>query len=193
MLYISSLRDSPRHLSEGNLVYSFKSLASESFPDGYSTGGCVCPPAHRRSEPTRWFSQMTPDEHPRRHHLADGPLSSLYAPSPSLSSFGAASVMMCCSARPAFSSAPSVLPEDRIDRNIIYLRQFCDYINALHIFDQTFIVSKFCWRSIRRARLMFFPPPLSPSHPPTPPPSRWPALTTLSLIAKFNLVLAPLV
>ena len=62
------------------------------------------------SEPTRCFSHMTPDEHPRRHHLADGPLSSLYAPSPDLSSFDAASVMMCCSARPASSSAPSMSP-----------------------------------------------------------------------------------
>ena len=61
---------------------------------------------------------MKPDEHPRRYRLADGPLSSLYAPSPSLSSFGAAFVMMCCSARPASLSAPSVLPKDRIGRNI---------------------------------------------------------------------------
>ena len=30
--------------------------------------------------------------------------------------FGAASVMMCCSARPASSSAPSVLPDDQIGR-----------------------------------------------------------------------------
>ena len=83
----------------------FRSLASKGFPDGYSTGGCVCmrvcPLSLRSSEPTRWFSQMMPDEHPRRHHLADGPLSSLYAPSPSFSSIGAASVMMCCSARAA--------------------------------------------------------------------------------------------
>ena len=63
---------------------------------------------------------MTPDEHPR-HHLADGPLSSLYAPSPNLSSFGAAFVRTCCSARPASSSALSVLPEDRIGLNIIYI------------------------------------------------------------------------
>ena len=83
---------------------------------------------------------MRPDEHPRRHHLADGPLSSLYAPSRSLSSFGAASVMMGCSARPASSSAPSVLPEDRIGRNIICIRRFCDDINILHIFDQRFEV-----------------------------------------------------
>ena len=60
---------------------------------------------------------MAPDEHLQRHYLADGPLSSFYAPSPSLSSFGAASVIMSCSARPACSSAPSVLPEDRIGRN----------------------------------------------------------------------------
>ena len=108
---------------------------------------CACPPAHRRSEPTMWFSQMMPDEHPRRHHLADGPLSSLYAPSPSLSSFGAASVMMCCSARPASSSAPSVLPEDRIGRNTLYIRPCCDHLNDLHIFDQTCIVLKLGWRS----------------------------------------------
>ena len=56
-----------------------------------------------------------------RHCLADGQLSSLYAPLSSFSSFGAASVMMCCSVRSASSSAPSVLPEDRIGRkyNII--------------------------------------------------------------------------
>ena len=108
---------------------------------------CVCPLSLRNSEPTRWFSQMTPDEHPRRHHLADGPLSLLYVPSPSLSSFGAASVMTCCSARPAFSSAPYVLPEDRIGRNIIYFRRFCDHINVLHIFDQTCVVLKLGWRS----------------------------------------------
>ena len=107
----------------------------------------MCPLSLRSSEPTRWFSQMTPDEHPRRHHLAGGPLSSLYAPSPSLSSFSAASVMMCCSARPASSSAPSVLPKDRISRNIIYIRPCCDHINVLHIFDQTGVALKLGWSS----------------------------------------------
>ena len=38
------------------------------------------------------------------------------------------------------------------------------------------------------ARLIFSLPPLSPSHPPTPPPSRWPALTTLPPLAKFQVV-----
>ena len=42
----------------------------------------------------------------RRHRLADGQLSSLYAPSPIFSSFGVASVILCCSAPPTSSSAP---------------------------------------------------------------------------------------
>ena len=107
---------------------------------------CVCPFSLRNSEPMRWFSQMTPDEHPSRHHLADGPLSSLYAPSPSLSSFGAASVMMCCSARPASSSAPSVLPEDRIGRTIIHCLILWPY-KFISYFRQTCIVFKLGWRS----------------------------------------------
>ena len=115
---------------------SFRSLASKGFPGGYSKRvcACMCPLSFRNSEPTRWCSQMTPDEHPR-HHLADGPLSSLYAPSPNLSSFGAAFVRTCCSARPASSSALSVLPEDRIGLNIIYISRFCDHINVRHILD----------------------------------------------------------
>ena len=106
---------------------------------------CVCPPAHRRSQPKRW--QMTPDEHPQRHQLSDGPFLWLCAPSPSLRSCDAASVVMCCSARPASSSAPSGLPEDRIGRNIIYIRPFCDHINVLYIFDKPCIVSTLNWRS----------------------------------------------
>ena len=107
-----------------------------------SVYACVCLLSLRNSERTRWCTQITPDEHPRRHVLADGLLSSLYAPSLSLSSFGAASVMMCCSARPASSSAPlrpSMLPEDRIGRNIMYVGRFCDRINV-HVVDHACIV-----------------------------------------------------
>ena len=106
---------------------------------------CVCVRMlSENSEPTRWFSQTTPDEHPRRHRLADGQLSSLYAPLPSFSSFGVASVMMCCSTRPASSSAPSVVPEDRVGRkyDTVCIRRLCVHINFLHIFDQTCIVLK---------------------------------------------------
>ena len=107
----------------------------------------MCPPANRSSQPKGWFSQMTPDEHPQRHQLADGPLLLLCALSPSLRSCAAASVVMCCSARSASLSAPSVLPEDQIGRNILYIRLFCDHINVLHIFDRTYIVSTLSWRS----------------------------------------------
>ena len=55
--------------------------------------------------------------------------------------------MMCSSARPASSRAPSVLPEDRIARNIIYIGRFCDHTTVLHIFDQTYIVLKLSWTS----------------------------------------------
>ena len=43
----------------------------------FETCACGFPLSLRNSEPTRWFSQMTADEHLRRHHLADCPLSSL--------------------------------------------------------------------------------------------------------------------
>ena len=80
---------------------------------------------------------MTPDEHPRRHHLADG--SSLYAPSPSLSSFSAASVMLCCSAPPASWRVPlrqsvSYRSTDLVVK-IMCIRTFCEHINILHIFE----------------------------------------------------------
>ena len=60
------------------------------------------------------------------------------------------------------------------------------------VFDQTYIVLKSGWSSTVRmsaSSLVLLP---SPSRPPTPPPSRWPALSNLSPLAKFQLVL-PLV
>ena len=85
----------------------------------------------------------------RRHHHADGQLSSLYAPSPSFSSFGAAFVM--CSSAPASSSAP-LLPSVRCPSiglvvNILYIRIFCGHLNVLYIFDQTCIVLQPGWSS----------------------------------------------
>ena len=150
---------------------------------------------------------MTTGEHPRRHHLADGPLSSLYAtslplsslhaPSPSLSSFGAASVMMCCSARPASSRAPSALPKPMASSHhfdpfakfkLVWRRicicRFCNHLNVLHIFDQTCIVLMLGWRST--AGLPDSPPHLSPSHPPTPWSSRRPAFPPLPSLSSFG-------
>ena len=78
---------------------------------------------------------------PRRYRLANGQLSSLYAPSPSFRSFGAASVMLYCSAPPASLSTP-LRPSVRYPSigqavNIVYLRALCDDLKILHIFDQT--------------------------------------------------------
>ena len=88
---------------------------------------------------------------PRRHRLADDQLSSLYAPSPRFSSFGAASVVLCCSAPPASLSAPlrpSVrYPTTGLVVNTMHIRTFCDHINVLHIFGQICIVLKSGWSS----------------------------------------------
>ena len=126
----------------------------------------------------------------RRHRLADGQLASLYPPSPSFSSFDAASVMLCFSPPPASSSTPlrpSVCyPSISLVVNITCIRIFCTHSNVLFILDPTCIALWSGWSST--ARHVVSPSSLSPSHPPTPAPSRWPALITLPLIAKFQLV-----
>ena len=82
---------------------------------------------------------------PRRHRPDDGQLSSIYPPSLSFSSFGAASVMLCCSSPPASSNTPlrpSVCyPSISLVVNIMYICMFCDRLNELYIFDPTCIVS----------------------------------------------------
>ena len=99
-----------------------RSLASKGFPSGYSKSVCVRLHSEN-SEPTILISQTTPDEHPRRHRLADGQLSSFYPASPRFSSFGAASVM-CCSA-PACSSTP-------LRQSVHYPSMSCKYINSVY-------------------------------------------------------------
>ena len=116
-----------------------------------------------------------------------------YPPSPSFSSFGAAYVM-CCSTPPACSSTPlrpSVhYPSISLVVNMMCIQTFCDRLNVHYIFDQTgfyrFEVRLELYGA--NAHLVVSPPSLSPSHPPTPPPSRWPALTTLAPLAKSQLV-----
>ena len=95
---------------------SFRSFASKGFPSECSESVCVCACPQKTLHLRGVFRKRRLTNTPRRHRLADGQISSLYTPPPSFSSFGAASVMVCCSARPASSSAPSVLPEDRIGR-----------------------------------------------------------------------------
>ena len=84
------------------------------FPNGYSKIMCVSACTQKAPNLRCGFLKRRLTNTPRRHRLADGQLSPLYASLPTFSSFGAASVKMCCSARPAYSSAPSALPEDRI-------------------------------------------------------------------------------
>ena len=127
---------------------------------------------------------------PRRHRPDDGQLSSIYPPSLSFSSFGAASVMLCCSSPPASSNTPlrpSVChPSISLVVNIMFIRIFCEHLNVLYVFDPTCIVLKSGWSST--ACLVVSPPSLSHSIPPTPPPSRLPDLITLPPLTKFQRV-----
>ena len=88
---------------------------------------------------------------PRHHRLADSQLSSFYAPSPSFSSVGAASVMLRCSAPPSSSNAPLRptvrSPSIGLVVNIMFIRTFCDDIYVLHIFDKSCIVLNLAWSS----------------------------------------------
>ena len=136
---------------------SFTSLASKGFPGGYSKSvcvcACVCPLSLRNSEPTRWFSQMTPDEHPRRHHLADGPLSSPPCRWPTLitlTKFELVWRRLCDDVlfrSSCLLSAPSVLPEDRIGRNIICIRRLCDRIDISYFRPDLYRFKVRRWRS----------------------------------------------
>ena len=57
---------------------------------------------------------------------------------------------------------------------------FCEHLNVLYIFDQTDLYRLEVRLELygANARLIVSSPCLSLSHPPTPPPSRWPGLTT---------------
>ena len=69
----------------------------------------------------------------------------------------------------------------------MYMHTFCDDLHALYIFDQTdlYRVEVMLELNGANARLVVSLP-LSLYHPPTPPPSRCPALTTLPPLAKFQ-------
>ena len=70
------------------------------------------------------------------------------------------------------------------------IQTFCDHLEVLYVFEQTdlncFEVKPVLYGA--NACLVVIPPSLSPSHPPTPPPCRWPSLITLPTLAKFQLV-----
>ena len=84
-------------------------------------------------------------------------------------------------------TAVYVQPEYHLDRSITCICKFCDHLNVLYIFDQTCIVLKSgCSSTVRMTRLVVSPPSLSSSHPPMPPPRRWPALVTLPPSPSFS-------
>ena len=78
--------------------------------------------------------------------------------------------------------------------NIMYIQTFCGHLHVLYIFDPTYSYRFEVGFEVRlelkraNAHLIVSPPSLSPSHPPKPSPSRWPALTTLLPLAKLQLV-----
>ena len=102
-------------------------------------------------------------------------------------------MMLCCSAPSACSSTPlrpSVHYPGISLVNATCIQTFFYHLNVLFIFDQTGLY-RFEFRLElygANARLVVSPPSLSPSHPQTPPPSRWPALITLPPLTKFQLV-----
>ena len=103
--------------------------------------------------------------------------------------------MMCSSARPAYSRTPlrsSVhCPSISLFVNLMFIQFVCDNLSVL-IFStmnrQTCLVLKKGWSSAARMPALVDSSSLALSHPRTPPPSQWPALATLSPLAKFQLV-----
>ena len=104
---------------------------------------CVC--ACTQNAPTLccMFFKRCPTNTPRPHRLPDGQLSAPYSPSPSLSSFGAASVMFCCClpASLTTTSTPSVhYPVNSLVVHTRYLYNIGDHLNVHNMFDQPGIV-----------------------------------------------------
>ena len=157
---------------------------------------CVCVRLDsENSELTLLISQTTPDEHLSTPPPCRWPTLTTLPTLTKFSPFDAASEMLCRSAPPAGSSTPlrpSVLYLSiSIVVNITCIQIFCDHLNVIYIFDQTHLY-RFELRLelyIANVRVVGGSlPSLSPSHPPTPPPSRWSAFTILPPLAKFPFV-----
>ena len=172
-----------------------RSLGCQGFPADIRK--VVCVSACTQKTPNllrRWFLKRRLTNNPRRHRVADHQLWSLYPHSPSLSSFDAAFVMLCCSASPVCSSTPLTavcgLPEYQSVVKIMCIQTFCNNPNVLILSTRQTCIALKCRLELSdaNAHLVGSPRSLSSSHPPTPPPSRWPALMTLPTLAKFQLV-----
>ena len=170
---------------------SLGSLACKGFPSGYSKSVCVSACTKKAPNLRCCFLKRRLTNIPRRRHPADGQLSSLYPASLSFSSFWRRVCDAVLSASCLFEhTLTTVCVQREYQSGRKYnVRTFGDHQNVLYIFDQTCIVLKSGWSSTARMPgLVVSPPSLSHSHPPTPPPSRWPALITLLPLAMFQLV-----
>ena len=146
----------------------------------------------RNSEPTRWFSQTTPDEHPSTLPPCRWPaLITLRTPKFQLVWRRLCAVPLVLPFR-AHPYGRLCYPKIRL---VVIYHSFVDFmtIYMCFIFSTRLVSFLFHAGALRWARLIVSPPPLSPSNSPTLLPSRWLVLTTLPLFAKFQLVLAPLV
>ena len=165
---------------------SFATLDSKGFPSRYKKNG-VCPPA-------LIFLKRRLTNTPRHLRLADGQLSSLYQPSPCFSSFDATSAMLCGPAPPACSSTPflSFMHYQSVSLvvNVMCIQTFRGHLNALHIFDQTYLYRFEAKLELYDANARFFVslPSFSPCHQVTPPPSLRQALTTFPPSLSFSSV-----
>ena len=81
------------------------------------------------------------------------------------------------------------------ESNVYEVFKQSQHLHILYIFDQTDLYRLEVRLELNtvNARLIVSPPSLSPSHPPTPPPSRWPALTNLPQVTQVSARLAQLV
>ena len=128
---------------------------------------CVCLHSENSQLPLL-ISQTTPDEHPSTPPRCRWPALFTYPPSPSFSSFGAASVMLYSSAPPTCSSPPLRPSVHYPSTSLVNLsiQTFCNHLNALFFLPDLIIVLKSGWSSTARmpaSSLVLLPSlPLSP-------------------------------
>ena len=138
------------------------------------------------------ISETMPDEHPPTPPLCRWPV---LITLPTLAKFQLVWRRLCdvllfrssCSFERTLLRPSVQYPSISLLVKLVCIQTLCDHLKALYIFDQTY-VHRFEVRLElygANARLIVNPPALSPSHLSTPPPCRWPALTTLPPLAKF--------
>ena len=165
-------------------------LASKGFPNAYLKRVWVRPHALRKlrtyrvvfaNDAWRTPTGTTAVAMAGSHHFTH--------PLPSFCLFGAASWMISCSALPASLSSSSSLPEDRISRKChMYSSTLWPYKCTSFFQPDVSLWSQA--RALWWAPMIISPPPLSPSHPPILPPSRWPAHTALAPLRNFTSFIA---